>query len=58
MIDFYYIRPVLKVKQGLSNYLTGKIPYDVQVEGRDEVKELSDQIATLVTMTRKKETNE
>lgn len=58
MIDFYYIRPVLKVKQGLSNYLDAKIPYNVQVEGRDEIKELSDQIATLVTMTRKKETNE
>ncbi len=58
MIDFYYIRPVLKVKRGLSNYLEGKIPYNVPVEGRDEVTELSEDIATLVTLHRKKENNE
>ncbi len=57
MIDFYYIRPVLKVKRALSNYLEGKIPYNVPIEGRDEVKELSDDIATLVTLHRKKESN-
>ena len=57
LIDLYYIRPVLKVKQGLDNYLNAKIPYNVQVEGRDEVKELSDHIATLVTINRKKESN-
>jgi methyl-accepting chemotaxis protein len=58
MIDFYYIRPLMKVKQGLFNFLNGKIPYHVQVDGRDEVRELSDDIATLVTLVRKKENNE
>ena len=53
MIDLYYVRPVLRVKRGLSNYLDGKIPYNVPVEGRDEIKELSDDVATLIT--RKKE---
>lgn len=57
LIDLYYIRPVLKVKQGLDNFLNVKVPYNVQVEGRDEVKELSDQIATLVTMVKNKEIN-
>lgn len=57
LIDLYYIRPVLKVKQGLDNYLNARIPYNVQVEGRDEVKELSDHIATLVTLNRKRESN-
>lgn len=57
LIDLYYIRPVLKIKKGLDNYLNLKVPYNVQVEGHDEVKELTDQIATLVIMANKKENN-
>lgn len=57
LIDLYYIRPVLKIKHGLENYLNMKVPYTVQVEGKDEVKELSDQIMTLVAMSKKKEPN-
>jgi methyl-accepting chemotaxis protein len=55
LIDLYYIRPVLKVGQGLGNYLNQKIPYRVQVDARDEIKELSDDISTLVALLRKKE---
>jgi len=57
LIDLYYIRPVLKVKRGLDNYLTLKAPYKIQIEGRDEVRELNDHIATLITMINKKENN-
>jgi len=57
LIDMYYIRPVLKVEQGLDNYLKLKVPYNIQVEGRDEVKDLSDGISTLITLIRKKENN-
>ncbi|MCD8185206.1 MAG: hypothetical protein LUD68_01725 [Rikenellaceae bacterium] len=57
LIDFYYIRPVLKIKQGLDNYLDHKMPYHVRLEGRDEIRELSDRIKSLMTIINKKEPN-
>ena len=57
LIDHYYIRPVLNVKRGLDNYLNHRVPYRVQVDGHDEVRELSEHIVTLVAMNRKKENN-
>lgn len=57
LIDQYYIRPVLKVQQGVDGYLNRKIPYKVTVEGRDEVKRLADDVSILIARGRKNETN-
>lgn len=57
LIDLYYIAPIIKVNRALENYLDQRVPYRVKLEGRDEVRELSERIETLVSMTVKKETN-
>ncbi len=53
-IDLYYIKPVLKITRGLHNYLNSKIPFNVTVEGRDEVHKLKEYIDTLVGLLRNK----
>jgi len=43
-IDLYYVRPVLKITEGLHNYLNSKIPFKITMEGRDEVHKLKEYI--------------
>ncbi len=57
MIDLYYVGPMIRVSRALDNYLNLKVPYNVKLEGRDEVKALSEQIETLVSLLGKKENN-
>lgn len=49
MIDVYYIRPVLKMTDGLHKYLTSNTPFRVTFEGRDEVFQLKGDIEELIT---------
>lgn len=47
LIDIYYIKPVVQITKGLKNYHNLKIPFNVTVNGRDEVfmlKEYIDQL--------------
>ena len=55
LIDLYYIKPVLKITQGLRNYLVSKIPFNVRVEGHDEIAELRDLVEEMVDAARRKE---
>lgn len=57
MIDLYYIGPVIRVSRALDNYLNLKVPYAVKLDGRDEVKTLSEQIETLISGIGKKDNN-
>ena len=55
LINLYYIDPVLKITKSLGNYLDLKTPFNVKVEGRDEVYRLREYIIELITIIRKRE---
>lgn len=55
LVDLYYIKPVLKITYGLRNYLGSKIPFNVKVDGHDEIKELKEHIDELVSIVKRKE---
>lgn len=48
LIDIYYIKPVVKITNGLKNYHNLKIPFNVSVVGRDEVYMLKEYIEQLM----------
>lgn len=48
MIDTYFINPVTKITSALKNYLTHNTPFDVTVEGKDEVYTLKTYINQLI----------
>ncbi len=54
LIDLYYIRPVLKITKGLDDYLSQKIPFNVKMEGKDEVFKLKEQIESLILIIKNK----
>lgn len=47
-VDFYYIRPVLKITSALNSFLTYKVPFKITVAGRDEVLKLKEYIEELI----------
>ena len=54
LIDLYYIRPVLKITKGLDDYLSLKIPFNVKMEGKDEVFRLKELIESLILVLKNK----
>ena len=48
LIDIYFVQPVLKISKGLKNFINAKIPFNVKMEGRDEVYELKESVETLI----------
>lgn len=52
MLSIYFITPVEKITRGLKNYLTLRIPFQVTVEGKDEVFRLKEYIDQLMAMIR------
>ena len=54
LIDLYYVTPVLKITEGLRNYLNSKIPFKVTMEGRDEVYKLKEYIETMIGLLKNK----
>ncbi|MBE5033019.1 CHASE3 domain-containing protein [Gallalistipes aquisgranensis] len=54
LIDLYYIRPVLKITKGLEDYLSLKIPFNVKMEGKDEVFKLKELIESLILVVKNK----
>ena len=57
MLHFFlnrlYVKPILRINRNLDDYLTYKVPFDDTIESRDEVKELRDNISTLISKTSK-----
>ena len=53
-INLYYISPVLKITDALKNYLNSKIPFKVNVEGRDEMFRLKESIEKLIDQQKSK----
>ena len=50
-VNVYCVRPIVRINTALSNYLTFKLPFRVKAELLDELKELHDNIDTLVNIS-------
>lgn len=51
-INVYCVRPILKINRSLNGYLSFKLPYNVKAELIDELKELDDNIETLINISK------
>lgn len=51
-INVYCVRPILKINRSLREYLSFKLPYNVKAELIDELKELDDNIETLINISK------
>jgi methyl-accepting chemotaxis protein len=47
-IDFYYMKPVIKLNKGVAAWLKFRAPFNVTIEGRDETLELKNNIEQLI----------
>jgi methyl-accepting chemotaxis protein len=47
-IDFYYMRPVIKLNKGVAAWLKFRAPFNVTVEGRDETLQLKNNVEQLI----------
>lgn len=52
LIHIYCIKPIVRIQQGLNNYLTYGMPYSAKAEKIDEIEELDNEISTLVGSSR------
>ena len=48
-----YVKPMLRINRNLDDYITYRVPFDDTIESRDEIKELRDNIATLISKSNK-----
>lgn len=54
LIDVYYTSPTVAISRSLRNYLNHKVPFEVKMEGRDEVRQLKDSVDELISMYKNK----
>ncbi|SDB89394.1 HAMP domain-containing protein [Williamwhitmania taraxaci] len=52
-LNHYFLSPIVKLTRAVDDFVKHKIPFDVVVETKDEIGELRDAIATLVTQAKK-----
>lgn len=52
-INFYFVNPLLKISRGISDYMTRRKSYTVQIESDDELKDLNDNVKELIEANRK-----
>ena len=52
-INFYFVNPLLRISEGISDYILRKKSYNVLVENDDELKVLNDNVKELVESNRK-----
>ncbi len=53
-VDIYFIKPILKINKGLSDYISNKIPFNVKVESNDEIQSLRDGVERLIMLYKNK----
>ncbi|MCD8174062.1 MAG: hypothetical protein LUD76_11540 [Alistipes sp.] len=53
LLDLYYTRPLMGINKGLRGYITHRIPFNVKMEGRDEIYAIKEGISTLINSKRK-----
>lgn len=54
LLELYYIRPIIKIQKGLHDYLRHNVPFNVPVEGRDEIYKLKESIEALIVALKTK----
>ena len=52
-INFYFVNPLLKISEGISNYIQRKKSYTVVIDNDDELKELNENVKELVESNKK-----
>jgi methyl-accepting chemotaxis protein len=52
-IDFYYMKPVIKLNKGVAAWLKFRAPFNVTIEGRDETLELKNNIEQLIDVAKR-----
>ena len=52
-INFYFVNPLLRISEGISDYIQRKKSYNVMVENDDELKVLNENVKELVESNRK-----
>ncbi len=55
LINYYYVRPTLRIQRRLQDYLRHNIPFNPPVEGHDEISRLKENIETLISMLKSKQ---
>jgi hypothetical protein len=51
-VYIYIVKPILRINKGLSDYLQFKAPYKVKAEMVDQIRDLNDNVETLINMSR------
>ncbi len=54
-IDTYYTKPVKRISKALDNYTKNKVPYQVKIDEKSELSSLSDNIAEIISYTKKQQ---
>lgn len=58
LVDLYYVRPIIRINTALKNYLNLKTPFDVNVDGKDEMFELKEHIGMLINIIGQQKDNQ
>lgn len=58
LIEAYYITPIIRITKGLKNFLLMRVPFKVEVTGRDEVFMLKEYIEQLLLRLKAKKSVE
>ena len=58
LIDAYYITPIIRITKGLRNFLLMRVPFSVEITGRDEVFMLKEYIEQLLLRLKAKKSVE
>ena len=54
LLNLYYTDPIIKITKGLQDYLTSRIPFNVKMEGKDEIFKLKEYIEKLIFLVKSK----
>lgn len=52
LIDIYFAQPVVKISKALQNYIHFHVPFDVKIEGKDEVLKMKEGVESLINMNK------
>ncbi len=52
-INFYFIRPILSITKGISNYILYRKSYNVVIENYDELQDLNQNVSELIDTNKK-----
>lgn len=57
-VNYYAVSPIVKITNGVKNFVDHKLPFDVDIETKDEFSDLASAIRTLCALVKSAETEE